>query len=501
MNLSELVDIGELRGLCESFTAITGAVTAVLDLEGNVLIATGWQDICTKFHRVNPQTCARCLESDTVLAGHLSQGNTYNVYRCKNGLVDVAVPITIGDEHVANFFTGQFFFEPPDQTFFMRQAQEFGFDETAYLGAMARAPVFSEKQVQLMMAFFTRLAKVMGEMGLAKLRLQQANTQLQQSFEIIQSSEDAIIGKTLDGTINSWNPGAEKIFGYTAREAIGSPMMMLIPADRLEEEADIISRVSRGETVSHLETLRRRKDGELINVSATISPILDGAGHVVGSSKIARDITERKRAEALVRELAYYDPLTKLANRILLKDRLTQSMLAGGRSGHYGALMFLDLDNFKPLNDLHGHEAGDHLLVEVARRLKSCVRQIDTVARFGGDEFVVLLHELTMDKVQAHLQADLVAGKIRNLLGSPYLLQTGEHRCTASIGVALFRGQENSMDEVLRWADLAMYNAKETGRNRVCFCDAQMWTENRMRLMLEHGLAPLATTLAPGMVR
>ena len=630
MNLSELVDIGELRGLCESFTAITGAVTAVLDLEGKVLIATGWQDICTQFHRVHPDTCARCLESDTILAGHLSKGESYNVYRCKNGLVDVAVPIIIADEHVANLFTGQFFFEPPDKRFFVRQAKVFGFDESAYLGAMARAPVFSEKQVRLMMAFFTRLAKVMGEMGLARLRLQQANTKLQQSFEIIQSSEDAIIGKSLDGIIQSWNPGAEKLFGYPSSEAIGSPMTMLIPPDRADEEADIVSRIARGESVHHFETLRRRKDGQLIHVSAAISPIRDGAGQVVGASKIARDITqrkqveealriseqrhrlitehardviwtmspegkitfvspsvevvrgftpaeamqqtvaeiytpdsqavslgyftqlhadiqagrapqsfrgeleyrckngstlwtevittpilndqgvvvellgmtrdisERKRAEELVRQLAYYDPLTQLANRMLLKDRLTQSMLAGERSGHYGALMFLDMDNFKPLNDLHGHEAGDHLLVEVARRLKSCVRQMDTVGRFGGDEFVVLLHELTSDINQAHDQADLVAGKIRKLLAQPYFLkivsadadvrQAVEHRCTASIGVALFRAQENRVDEVIKWADLAMYNAKEAGRNRVCFCDVQMWTDNRSSQMLEKDL-------------
>lgn len=296
MNLSDLVDINELRGLCESFTAITRAVTAVLDLDGNVLVATGWHDICAKFHRINPVTCARCRESDTILASQLSKGESYNVYRCKNGLVDVAVPITIGDEHVANFFTGQFFFEQPDRSYFQHQAKQFGFDERAYLGAMARAPIFSEEQVHSMMGFFTHLAKVMGEMGLAKLRLQQANTKLQQGAAIIQSSEDAIIGNSLDGIIESWNPGAEKIFGYTAREAIGNPLSMLIPADRADEEAEIVSRIARGERVNHFETIRRRKDGQLISVSISISPILDDAGNVVGASKIARDITEAKRA-------------------------------------------------------------------------------------------------------------------------------------------------------------------------------------------------------------
>mgnify|MGYP000882896392 FL=1 len=158
MNFSELVDVAELQSLCESFTAITGAVTAVLDLDGNILVATGWQDICTKFHRANPMTCLRCRESDTILASQLKQGQPYNVYQCKNGLVDVAVPITIAGEHVANFFTGQFFFKTPDKTYFMRQAKEFGFDQEAYITAMERAPVFSPEHVQSMMQFFTQLA-------------------------------------------------------------------------------------------------------------------------------------------------------------------------------------------------------------------------------------------------------------------------------------------------------------------------------------------------------
>ncbi len=205
-----------------------------------------------------------------------------------------------------------------------------------------------------------------------------------------------------------------------------------------------------------------------------------------------------KRAEEMVREMAYYDPLTGLANRTLLKDRLTQSMLSSERSGNRGALIFLDLDNFKPLNDQHGHEAGDLLLAEVARRIKSCVRQIDTVARFGGDEFVVLLDDLTSDQEKAHSQADLVAEKIRKLLADPYVLQTAagnlslpqtiEHRCTASIGVAMFMDKENTVEEVLKWADLAMYRAKDAGRNTVCFCDAQMWSENTTRQILEEDL-------------
>ena len=607
MDLTELLDVGELRGLCESFTAITGAVTAVLDLDGKVLIAAGWQDLCTQFHRVNPMTCARCRESDTVLAGRLKEGGDYNVYQCKNGLVDVAVPITIAGEHVANFFTGQFFFAPPDRHYFLRQAKEFGFDEKAYLDAMARAPVFSAEQVQSMMGFFTRLAKVMGEMGLAKLRLQQANTKLQQSAAIIQSSDDAIIGTSLDGVIESWNPGAEKIFGYTSSEAIGNSLMILIPADRANEEVDIVSRISHGRRESHFETTRRRKDGQLISVSMSISPILDSAGKVIGSSKIVRDITEtkriaktlqhmkllmertesmarlasfewevdvntvtwspemfvifgrdpalgvpnlegqaelfttesterlfdavgkavsdgipyelelmtvqpdgeqrpcfvkgfperdergrvvrlaglvqditeRKRTDDIIKQLAYHDALTHLPNRRLLNDRLQQAMASSSRSKDYGALMFLDLDDFKPLNDSYGHEAGDLLLIEAADRIKSCVRAMDTVARFGGDEFVVMLSELDADSERSASQAEAIAEKIRMALSMPYRISikrdkevettTIDHRSSASIGVTLFLGNDFSSEDLLKWADVAMYQAKEAGRNLIRF--------------------------------
>ena len=183
MKFKDLVDIGVLRELCESFTTLTGAVTAILDLEGNILVATGWQRICTEFHRVNPQTASRCRQSDTILAGRLRDGETYNVYRCQNGLVDVAVPIHVGGEHVANFFTGQFFFEPPDTSCFRRQSEEFGFDESAYLAALAEAPIFTERQVRSMMDFLSRLAQMIGEMGLARARLQEANEELQQYRE------------------------------------------------------------------------------------------------------------------------------------------------------------------------------------------------------------------------------------------------------------------------------------------------------------------------------
>lgn len=186
-----------------------------------------------------------------------------------------------------------------------------------------------------------------------------------------------------------------------------------------------------------------------------------------------------RESERRFRQLADYDTLTRLPNRRLLLDRLWQAMSASKRSGHYCALMFIDLDNFKPLNDLYGHKVGDLLLIEVARRISSCVREIDTVSRFGGDEFVVMLIELDADKAKSATEAGVVAEKIRAVVAEPYVLtppQEGNaenivvnHRCTSSIGVALFLSHEVRPEDVLKCADMAMYQAKSDGRNLIRF--------------------------------
>jgi len=193
---------------------------------------------------------------------------------------------------------------------------------------------------------------------------------------------------------------------------------------------------------------------------------------------VTRDITQRKQMEEQVRQLAFHDTLTNLPNRRLLLDRLNQAMAASKRNGCYCALISLDLDNFKLLNDTHGHEAGDLLLIEVAKRLTSSVREVDTVSRFGGDEFSVLLSELIADKTESAKEVGIIAEKIRIKLAEPYLLTirhagstvtTVKHCCSASIGVVVFINHQFSQEDILRQADTAMYQAKNAGRNTVVF--------------------------------
>ncbi|WP_310491365.1 sensor domain-containing diguanylate cyclase [Dechloromonas sp.] len=223
-------------------------------------------------------------------------------------------------------------------------------------------------------------------------------------------------------------------------------------------------------------------DGSIRDMESRGSVIKDRDGQVVRVVVVSHDITERNRLLEKLHQMAFHDPLTQLPNRRLFGDRLSQAMAASTRSSCYGALMFLDLDSFKPLNDAYGHDVGDLLLIQVAERLKGCVREIDTVARFGGDEFVVMLGQLDMDEAESISQAGSIAEKLRVALAEPYILNiahAGEvesvvsYRCTASIGVALFNHQETSQGAILKRADAAMYQAKHGGCNQVRFCRAQ----------------------------
>ena len=199
-------------------------------------------------------------------------------------------------------------------------------------------------------------------------------------------------------------------------------------------------------------------------------------------------ITQRKRAEEEIKNLAFYDPLTQLPNRRLLMDRLKQALASSVRSGQEGALLFIDLDNFKTLNDTLGHDIGDLLLQQVAQRLESCVREGDTVARLGGDEFVVMLEDLSEHDLDAAAQAETVGEKILLTLNLPYQLATHEYSSTPSIGVTLFSDHEQNQDELLKQADIAMYQAKKTGRNSLRFFNPQMQETITARASLESDL-------------
>lgn len=400
---------------------------------------------------------------------------------------------------------------------------------------------------------------------------------------IVESTDDAVISKTTQGIVTSWNAAAEQLFGYRADEMIGQPMLRLLPPDRQSEETEILRRIAAGQRIAHFQTQRCHRDGHRLAVSVTISPVRDHLGRVSGASTIMRDISHQKRLEEQLRltasvfthanegvvitdpqgrmvdvnqaferitgytreealgrtaqflrsgrdgpdvmtqlmaelqahgrcqgevwsrrktgeayaglltvsrvddaagqpqnyvalfadvtsmrvqqekleHLAHFDALTGLPNRLLLSDRLRQSMAHSLRHHQALAVLYLDLDGFKAINDSHGHDVGDALLVAVAAQMKMALRETDTLARMGGDEFVVVLGplpgaEACQPLVERLLQACATPLKVGDLL-----LQV-----SASIGITLFPQDDSDVDQLLRHADQAMYQAKQLGKNR-----------------------------------
>ncbi|MEI7431280.1 MAG: PAS domain S-box protein [Betaproteobacteria bacterium] len=274
------------------------------------------------------------------------------------------------------------------------------------------------------------------------------------------------------GTI-AYNSRFVTMLGYVPNEVdvnIKTFVTFLHPEDIPTFNANYFSHLKAKTPEFQAEYRVRHKDGHWVWLLSRGKVMeRDGNGRAVRMTGTSLDITDRKVNEAKVHDLAFYDPLTHLPNRRLLMDRLGLALPSSARRNTYGAILFLDLDNFKTLNDTRGHDVGDQLLVEVARRLLSFVRAEDTVARLGGDEFVVTLEDLSPHKQLAQAQAEAIAEKIRAALGEPYSLQDYNHNCTSSIGICLFKGLEVNLNELLKRADLAMYQAKAAGRNTIQF--------------------------------
>jgi len=493
INLAQLVDFSQLNDVFASYLEVIGLPVAIIDFNGHVLASSNWQRLCMEFHRVNQGTLTRCLESDTNLSRQMKEGKDYAIYRCKNGLTDCASPIVIEGQHIANLFIGQFFLDHPDLKEFEAQCAEFGFDHDAYFEALAEVPIVEELKIPAILKMLVGFANQIAKQSLAEYRtriayesiekqviertrqLVEKELKYRQLFENMNNCV-AVYNAVDDGedfVFVDFNHAAELLEKKSRQEVIGKRLTECFPGVKEFGLLTVLQHVWKTGEPEHFPISAYRdnhitgwRDNRVYRLTS---------GEVVA---IYEDVTAQKQAEEEIYNLAYFDPLTQLPNRRLLNDRLSQAMAASKRSNCYGAVMFLDLDNFKPLNDKHGHGVGDLLLIEVAKRLKNCVREMDTVARFGGDEFVVMLNELDVDKTESFAQARIVAEKVLAALSAPYLLTIKnedradtiiEHHCTASIGVTLFIHHDENQVNVIRLADAAMYLAKEAGRNAIHF--------------------------------
>jgi diguanylate cyclase (GGDEF)-like protein/PAS domain S-box-containing protein len=319
----------------------------------------------------------------------------------------------------------------------------------------------------------------------AYYRIRREDQQLRIAATAFETQEGILI-TDLEHRIIRVNNAFTRLTGYSAEEAIGqTPEMLKSGIHDKDFYPNMWNEISSNQFWQG-EIKSRRKNGEIYLAWLTTTAVFaDDDGRVSHYVSVFSDITQRKQAEEQIHQLAFYDPLTKLPNRRLLVDRLRHAMTAGTRKQDHGAILFIDLDNFKVLNDTRGHDVGDLLLIETARRLQECVRGADSVARLGGDEFIVMLEGLGAEVDQAAAQARVVGEKIRSSLSKPYRLGEIEHLSSCSIGISLFRDHDVTVDELLKRADTAMYQAKSSGRNALRFFDPSMQTVLENRSLLE----------------
>ncbi|KQP14720.1 EAL domain-containing protein [Pseudorhodoferax sp. Leaf267] len=320
----------------------------------------------------------------------------------------------------------------------------------------------------------------------AELDRRQADEHSRHQASLLDKARDAIVVSDIGDRVLYWNKSAERLYGWTAAEAIGQTVAALLYDDEAAAGHAHDQLLASGEWNG--EVSRRRKQGSAVLVEARWTLVRDDQGAPQSVLMIDTDITQRKAAEAKIQKLAFYDGLTSLPNRQLLQDRLHKALSTCVRHGTGGALLCMDLDNFKTLNDTLGHDKGDMLLQQVAMRLVSCVREVDTVARLGGDEFVIVLEELSAVTAEVAVQARNVGEKILATLAQPYRLDGYEHQSTASMGVARFGPDTESVGELLKQADIAMYQAKNAGRHTLRFFDPGLQAAVTARAALEGDL-------------
>jgi PAS domain S-box-containing protein len=343
-HLTDIFNIEELKSLCESFTKLNGTVTAILDLEGNVHVATGWQTICTQFHRINNETNHRCVESDTILAGQLKQGQKYNIYKCKNGLTDIAMPIIVKNIHVGNFFTGQFFTEKPNIEYFRKQAQTFGFDEHAYLSALDNVPIFSEELIKKTSEFLVQLTETIGNAGFKNLQNIEYAKQLEidkknlslknheyaslneeyksqneelQKFIIKTEQSEANLYQIANFTYD-WetfydlnknivfvNQAFEKITGFKKEDFQSKKIKLenIIYKEDLSKVRPVLENIYSGKTIDSFDFRIITKSGKVVFVEVCSQPVFIEQNIMIGIRTSIHDITKRKQDEEQIIKL------------------------------------------------------------------------------------------------------------------------------------------------------------------------------------------------------
>jgi diguanylate cyclase (GGDEF)-like protein/putative nucleotidyltransferase with HDIG domain len=471
----ESVDFEWANHLLEGFNKSTDFVTAILNLDGDILSKSGWRQICNEFHRKNPETASNCIISDTIIANKMIQGEKYHFYKCHNGLIDVAVPIIIRGEHIANLFTGQFFFEAPDIPFFKEQAKRFGFNEVSYIDALAKVPVVSKVKVEVAMDFLQAITQTIIEMTVEKLEqlelieeikkrdadLFENQVQLRRNMEdLLESQRIAHLGTwRLNLATNQvvWSEELYKMYGFdpTLPPPPYTEHMKLFTPESWEKLSTSLELTSISGIPYEVELEMVNKDGSIGWMWARGEAVKDSTGKITDLWGAAQDISERKKNEKLLVYLSNHDHLTQLYNRRFFEVELKR--LDMKENLPLSILMF-DVNGLKLVNDSFGHDMGDILLKKAAETITKACREKDVVARVGGDEFVVLLPKTTAE------ESVKVANKIKELASKEFV---------ANIELSISYGHDTkitdnqSMNEIIANSENYMYRHKLFERSSI----------------------------------
>lgn len=341
--------------------------------------------------------------------------------------------------------------------------------------------------VRLFVVVFSAIAAMLALLGRTIVRTQRRRRWL---ASVVESSGEAIFSRHVDGRIASWNTGAERLFGYTAAEVVGQHVSMLWTDDQSADLTRMVGDLNQGIVQYENDTVRRRKDGTTVNVSMTGSPIVGDGDRIIGAAITARDISELKEVEKRLHRLAYYDPLVNLPNRALLEEELTRAVEWSVEAGRPLALLYLDVDHFKDVNDSFGHQLGDALLQHVARRIGEVVHRNDVFGRLGGDEFGII------QRSAGKQESSQLAERLIARLGTPFSIDDRDVTAGVSIGTAVLDHDEaRTMPPIeaarllLQRADTALYEAKSAGRQRHNFYVAAHGDRVRRKMEVQEALA------------